>query len=101
MSQRNRIVLAAVALAAALCVIAPAPSHAAGLQTWRVPGVGVWERTWDWLTRLLPSGTSQQPATRQEKEGGMINPNGGTSGATAPPGTYSDEGGAINPNGVK
>jgi len=84
MSQRNRIVLAAAVLAAALCGVAPAPSHAAGLRPWRVPVVGVWELAWNRLAALLPQGTSRKPAARQEKEGGMINPNGGTTSSFAP-----------------
>ncbi len=95
MSQRNRIVLAAAVLTAALCGVAPAPSHAAGLRPWRVPVVGVWELAWNRLAALLPQGTSRKPATRQDKEGGMINPNGGTTSgsAPAPPGAYSADGG--------
>jgi len=84
MSQRNRIVLAAAVLAAALCGVAPAPSHAAGLRPWRVPVVGVWELAWNRLAALLPQGTSRRPAARQEKEGGAINPNGGTTSSFAP-----------------
>jgi hypothetical protein len=95
MSQRNRIVLAAAVLAAALCGVAPAPSHAAGLRPWRVPMVGVWELAWNRLAALLPQGASRKPAARQDKEGGAINPNGGTtSGWTpVPPGSYSADGG--------
>ena len=102
MSQRNRIVLA-VAVLVMLCGVAPAPSHAAGLRPWRVPVVGVWELAWNRLAALLPQGASRKPAARQDKEGGMINPNGGTTSgvAPAPPGTHSDEGGAINPDGAK
>jgi hypothetical protein len=102
MSQRNRIVLAAAVLAV-LCGVAPAPSHAAGLRPWNVPVVDAWERAWNRLAALLPQGSSRKPAARQEKEGGMINPNGGTTSGIAPvpPGTYSDEGGAINPDGVR
>ena len=103
MSQRNRIVLAAAVLTAALCGVAPAPSHAAGLRPWRVPVVGAWELAWNRLAALLPQGASRKPAARQDKEGGAINPNGGTTPGSAPvpPGAYADEGGAINPDGVK
>ena len=102
MSQRNRIVLAAAVLAA-LCGVAPAPSQAAGLRPWRAPGVAVWERAWNRLAALLPQGNSRKPAARQEKEGGAINPNGGTTSGAAPvpSSTHSDEGGAINPNGIR
>jgi hypothetical protein len=84
MSQRNRIVLAVAVLTAILCGAAPAPSHAAGLRPWRVPVVDVWERAWNRLAELLPRGASQMPPARQEKEGGMINPNGGTTSGVAP-----------------
>lgn len=101
MSQRNRIVLATAALLAALFLAVPAPSHAA-VQPWKLPLAGAWERAWSWLAQLLPGGAPQKPGTRQEKEGGAINPNGGTtSGTTVPTGTQSDEGGAINPDGAK
>jgi hypothetical protein len=102
MSQRNRIVLAAAVLAA-LCGVAPAPSQASALRLWRIPVVDAWDRAWNRLAALLPQSASTKPPVRQEKEGGMINPNGGTTSGLAPvpPGTSSDEGGMINPNGVK
>jgi hypothetical protein len=101
MSQRNRIVLAAIVLVV-LCGVDPAPSQAAGLRPWSAPVVDAWERAWNRLAALLPHGASRTPAARQEKEGGAINPDGRT-GFTAPtpPGTHSDEGGMINPDGVK
>lgn len=97
MSQRNRIVLAVAVLTAALCGVAPGPSHAAGLRPWRVPVVSIWEQAWNRLTALLPQTTSPKPPARPEKEGGMINPNGGTTSglAPAPPST------AIKPDGVQ
>jgi len=101
MSQRNRIVLATAALLAALFLAVPSPSHAA-VQPWKLPLAGSWERAWSWLAGLLPGAAPEKPGRGQEKEGGMINPNGGTSsGTTAPTGTQSDEGSAINPNGAK
>src|SRR6185295_14301731 len=109
MSQRNRIIFAAVALAA-LCLAAPAPSHAAGLRQDRVPVAGVVERLWSWLTSLLLNAGVREPTTPWEKEGGMINPNGLPSTTTAPavPGQGiseqttpgEKEGSAINPNGL-
>jgi hypothetical protein len=85
MSQRNRIVFAAVALVAALCLVTPSPSHAAGLRSWNIPAMDAWERVWNRLAGLLPSGAVRKPPARQEKEGSAINPNGGTtSGTTAP-----------------
>jgi hypothetical protein len=94
MSQRNRIVLTAAVLAAALCGVAPAPSHAAGLRPWRVPVVDAWERAWNRLAALLPQGASRTPPARQEKEGGMVNPD-GHAGYTAPtpPASPSTDGG--------
>ncbi len=83
MSQRNRIVFATVALVAALCLAAPSPSNAAGLRAWNLPVVDAWERAWNRLAGLLPVSASAKPA-RLDKEGGAINPNGGTSGYTAP-----------------
>ena len=95
MSQRNRIVLAAAVLTAALCGVAPAPSHAAGLRPWRVPVVGVWELAWNRLAALLPRDTSRKPAARQEKEGGAINPDGhAIFTAPAPPASPWADGGA-------
>jgi hypothetical protein len=101
MSQRNRIVFATIALAAALFLAAPSPSRAAGLRAGRISAAITWERTWSWLASLLPGGGSQQPA-RQEKEGSMINPNGSAElwiAAPAPEPTRTDEGSMINPNG--
>jgi hypothetical protein len=98
MSQRNRIVLATAALLAALFLAVPSPSHAA-VQPWKLPLAGAWERAWSWLAQLLPGG-AQKPGVRQEKEGGAINPIGGTTSGTTPPaGTQS--GGGLNPDGTK
>ena len=100
MSQRNRIVLATAALLAALFLAVPSPSYA--VQPWKLPLAGSWERAWSWLAQLLPGGAPQKPGVRQEKEGGVIDPNGGkTSGTTAPTGTQSDEGIGVNSNGAK
>lgn len=83
MSHRNRIALAALALAA-LSLMAPSASHAADFQAWRIPAIDVLDRAWTWVAHLLP-GSSHRTVALQEKEGGMINPNGGTpSGFTAP-----------------
>jgi hypothetical protein len=80
MSQRNRIVLATVALVAALALAAPAPSRAAGLP-WNLPAVDRLERAWDRIARLLAGG-SRTTAVRREKEGGVIDPNGGKTGVS-------------------
>jgi hypothetical protein len=102
MSHRNRIVLATAALAVALFLTAPLPSHAIS-HPWMLPAAGAWEQAWSWLLHLLPGGAAPKPGAR-EKEGSAINPNGGTSSGTTvplPAGTQSDQGGAANPNGVK
>jgi hypothetical protein len=86
MFQRNRIVLAALALLAAVALATPAAAHAAGFQTGRFPAVDALERAWTWIIHLV-AGEAKKPA-RHEKEGGAINPNGGsTTGFTAPPPT--------------
>jgi hypothetical protein len=100
MSHRNRIVLATATLLAALFLAVPSPSHAA-VQPWQLPLPGAFERAWSWLASLLPGGEPQKPGV-QAKEGGAINPNGGTtSGTTTSNGIQSDGGSAINTNGIK
>jgi hypothetical protein len=37
---------------------------------------GVWELAWNRLAALLPPAASPKPPARQEKEGGVINPDG-------------------------
>jgi hypothetical protein len=92
MSQRNRIALAALALMAALALVTPPPVHAAGLQTWKIPAIDALDRAWAWLAHLLP-GESHRTVAMQEKEGGSINPNGGTtSGFTVPTPSTSSSG---------
>jgi hypothetical protein len=82
MSQRNRIVLATVALVAALALVAPAPSRAAGLP-WNLPlpAVDRLERAWDQLARFLAGG-DPRTTVRREKEGGAVDPNGGKTGVS-------------------
>lgn len=103
MSQRNRRVLAALGLAAALCLILPAPSRAAGL--WEVPVMGFTARVWSWLEGRGLTGRpgARPPAAVWEKEGSMIDPDGrptpGTT-STPPPGSAtSDQGSMIDPDG--
>jgi hypothetical protein len=57
--------------------------------------VDVWEQAWNRLAALLPQGASRTPPARQEKEGGAINPNGGTTSGVAPtpPASPSTDGG--------
>ncbi len=103
MSHRNRIVLATAALAVALFLTAPLPSHAA-VHPWSLPVTGAWERAWSWLLHLLPGGEPQKPGVR-EKQGSAIEPDGRTtgSGTTVPPpvGTQSDEGGGLSSGGLQ
>ncbi|MEA2599746.1 MAG: hypothetical protein QOF89_738 [Acidobacteriota bacterium] len=106
MSQRNRIVIAAIALVAALFLAAPTPARAASLSEGRLPLAGAWERAWSWLAELVfpGGGAPARPTARWEKEGSAINPDGRTTPSTsapAPPLATADEGSAINPDGVK
>jgi hypothetical protein len=77
MFQRNRIVLAALALLAAVALATPAAAHAAGFQTGRFSAVDALERAWTWIIHLV-AGEAKKPAARHEKEGGAINPDGST-----------------------
>lgn len=77
MSQRNRIVLAALALAATAALAAPAPTRAAGFPAARFSAADAFERAWTWIAHLV-TGETKQPVTMQEKEGGAINPDGST-----------------------
>lgn len=97
MTQRNRTLIVAVALGAALAVALPAPSEAAGLRGGGFPVVKAWERAWDWLARLAAPGEED----RWEKEGGAIDPNGSpTPGSAAPdPGT-TDQRSGLDPDGT-
>jgi hypothetical protein len=97
MSQRNRIVFATLVLATALCLAAPAPSHAAGLRPWNIPVMDAWGRAWNWMAGLLPNGASRKPRARQEKEGGALDPNGHAGLIVPPPApTTSNGGGALS-----
>lgn len=104
MSQRNRIVFTAIALAAVLLMAAPAPSRAAALWEGRIPGAGALERVWDWMAGFRLSGSPRRPAAWGEKEGSAINPDGrptpGPAAPTTPPASLED-GGAVNPDGVR
>lgn len=101
MSRGNRLVLAAAGLAAALFLATPAPSQAVGLWEGAIPAVGTLEQAWNWLTGLFPSSKPQERRATWEKEGSMINPNGGgwVIADPLPPLDSSDEGSMINPNG--
>jgi hypothetical protein len=103
MSQQNRIALVTAALVAALFLAVPSPSHAAA-QPWSLPLAGAWDRAWTWLAHLLPGADPKKPGMVQEKEGGGLNPNGGTTPGTIPPlpaGTQSNTGSATHPDGAQ
>jgi hypothetical protein len=84
MSQRNRLVIAALALSAGLFLAAPPPCRAAGFRVERLPVAGLWERVWDWMAQLWPAGGSATRTARWEKEGSVINPNGQPTTASQP-----------------
>jgi len=94
MSQRNRIAIAAVALAASLFLTVPAPSQAAGPRRTAIPVVDAVERLWSWLVGLWTGGASV-PTTPWEKEGGMIDPFGQPHAATPPPSSTAQDSGSI------
>jgi hypothetical protein len=101
MSRRNRMVLTAIGLLAALSLV-PAPSHAVGLWESGIPLASTLEQAWSWLTGHLPGATPQERTAPWRKEGGAINPNGNSLTLPLlplPPLDNADEGGAINPNG--
>ena len=96
MSQHARRVLAALGLMAALLLVAPPPSRAAGLR--ELPSVaGFAARAWTWLENLLPN----RPAARGEKASAATAAGTLTSPPTPPPTGTSDEGSAVDPNGRK
>jgi hypothetical protein len=87
MFQRNRIVRVAIALLVALALAAPAPTFAARLPEARLSPAAAWEMAWSWLTRLLlpVPGAAPRLTSQWEKEGGIIDPNGGTPPNPGPP----------------
>jgi len=101
MSRRNRMVLTAIGLLAALSLTAPAPSQAMGLWESGIPLADTLEKAWSWLTGHLPGAKPQARTPPWQKEGGAINPNGNSLTVPILPTDLdsSDEGGAINPNG--
>ena len=99
MSQRKRIVLAAAGLAAALFLVAPAPSRAVAVREGTSSATDVLDRVWRWLAELWPQGAAPGLAGRPEREGGAAGPNGQPALKTAPPPPGATEGGAVDPNG--
>ena len=95
MSQRNRVVCVAIALVAALVLIAPAPTFAARLPEGGLSPAGAWELAWSWFTGVVfpGHGALGSLASRWEKEGGAIDPNGTGSTNPKPPAPLQPSGG--------
>ena len=87
MSQRNRIVRVAIVVAAAIVLVAPVSSFAAGLPAGKVPQAGVWEQAWSWLASVVYPGDGilRVLPSRWEKEGGAVDPNGSKTAAAPVP----------------
>jgi hypothetical protein len=97
MSQQIRRVLVAFGLMAALSLITPSASHAAGL---RSPGLAgdFTARLWTWLEGLLPGAATPAPAHRPALKTGTVI----VSTAPAPTAaTKTDQGSAIDPDGLR
>jgi hypothetical protein len=103
MSQQTLRIVAGIVLIAVLALAAPPPSHAAGFQG---PGqrLAFVDRIWDWLESLVLGTEAKSSPALHEREGSMIDPNGGKSLTPPPqvlnPGSTSDEGSMIDPNGL-
>ncbi|HKI05160.1 MAG TPA: hypothetical protein VKK31_24485 [Thermoanaerobaculia bacterium] len=92
MSRRIRRTLATAGLMAALFLALPAPSTAAG--PWEpAASARLTVRVWSWLESL--GLTPRQP----EKQGSMIDPNGGNWITVPSAPTGSEQGSGIDPNG--
>jgi hypothetical protein len=96
MSHRIRRTLAVASLLAALVLMVPSTSHAAGLWNPAAPDV-VASRIWSWLESLVGLSPRKPAPARLEKAGPGIDPN----GTATPPATSSDQGSGIDPNGLK
>lgn len=94
MSRQIRRGLALAALVAALLMVAPGPSWAAGRGT----APSLWQKAWSWISKHWP--TLSAPVG--EKEGSMIGPD----GKPLPPPTpgnataAGEEGSTISPDGA-
>jgi hypothetical protein len=100
MFQRIRRSLAMIGLLTAFFLALPAPSQAATL--WEpAASAGIAVRVWSWLESLglapRPAAPPRRPASRWEKQGSMIDPNGTPTHPAAT--TNSDQGSGIDPNG--
>jgi hypothetical protein len=99
---RSRRAVAALSLAAALFLVLPAPSQAAGL--WETPSVVI-SLVWSWMESLgfVKPARLRRMAAPWAKEGSAIDPDGRTVPGTiptAPPASAtSDQGSAIDPDG--
>jgi hypothetical protein len=96
MPQHIRRALAALGLMAALLLMVPSPSRAAGL--WEVPALTpvIAVRVWIWLEGWLPGPRK----TNGAKQGSGLDPNGSSLPATSSdPGTASNQGSGLDPNG--
>ncbi len=78
MSQRSRIVGGAIFVLVSLVLTVPAPVSAAPISHGKLPQAGGWELAWSWFSNLVSGGQGGAPvlASRWEKEGGVIDPNG-------------------------
>src|SRR5688500_6750134 len=95
---RSRRAVAALSLAAALFLILPAPSQAAG--HWVNPSVV--SRVWSWMESLgFVKPAAARRAAPWAKEGSMIDPDGqtvpGTTPTAPPASALSEQGSAIDP----
>lgn len=107
MSQRIRCTLATIGLMAALFLALPTPSQALG--PWEpAASAGLSFRVWSWLesfglTPRQPAAAPRRPASLREKQGPMIDPNGGwiTTPPPPPPVDKREQGSGIDPNGQK
>lgn len=103
MSLRFRRTLATTGLMAALFLALPAPSQALG--PWQpAASVSLSSRVWSWLESLgltppQPAAASRRAVSWREKQGPMIDPNGGNGFTIPPPPPGSDQGSGIDPNG--
>jgi hypothetical protein len=96
MSRKPRCTLAVLCLMAALLLILPAPSQAAGLFDWS-PLPGLFAHAWSWLQNL--GLLHESPTPVQEKQGSMGDPDGAKPPPAPPSATNSDQGSMGDPDG--
>ncbi|HEV8583017.1 MAG TPA: hypothetical protein VGX68_28450 [Thermoanaerobaculia bacterium] len=88
MSQRNRIVIAALVLGA---ILLASPSRAAGLWEDRLPGIGALEQVWNWMSSLWQEDDASGTTAIWEKDGGAVIPDGQPHTAVTPPAVPAQE----------